>query len=104
MNEGAQEILGAAALSAARAEVPCTCAQLEGRPETAIVRFAVARNADAIVMGTQGKRGLERLLLGSTAEGVMRTASIPVVVVHGREDAAGQRRTGAKDTTAATVR
>jgi nucleotide-binding universal stress UspA family protein len=54
---------------------------LEGRPVDAILRAATARSADLIVMGTHGRRGLERILVGSTTEGVLRTADIPVLVV-----------------------
>jgi len=40
-------------------------------------------NADLIVMGTHGRRGLERALLGSVAEKVVRMAQVPVLTVHG---------------------
>lgn len=46
-----------------------------------IVRFAKRRTVDAIVMGTHGRSGLKRLLLGSVAENVLRNASCPVIVV-----------------------
>jgi nucleotide-binding universal stress UspA family protein len=39
--------------------------------------------ADLIVMGTHGRRGLERALLGSVAEKVVRQARVPVLTVHG---------------------
>jgi nucleotide-binding universal stress UspA family protein len=42
---------------------------------------AVGRSADLIVLGTHGRSGYERLLLGSTAEKVLRTATVPVMVV-----------------------
>lgn len=38
--------------------------------------------ADLIVLGTHGRRGAERLLLGSVAEGVMRCSKVPVLLVH----------------------
>ncbi len=40
--------------------------------------------ADLIVIGTHGRRGFNRLLLGSVAESVIRTASKPVLIVRGR--------------------
>ncbi len=40
--------------------------------------------ADLIVLGTHGRRGFNRILLGSTAEGVIRTAVKPVLIVRGK--------------------
>ncbi len=39
--------------------------------------------ADLIVIGTHGRRGLARALLGSVAENVIRTSTLPVMVIHG---------------------
>jgi nucleotide-binding universal stress UspA family protein len=46
-----------------------------------IVSVAADEHADMIVMGTQGRTGLDRLLLGSVAERVIRHASCPVLTV-----------------------
>jgi len=46
-----------------------------------IVAFAIARKADLIIMGSQGRTGLRRLLIGSVAERVVRHAHCPVLVV-----------------------
>jgi nucleotide-binding universal stress UspA family protein len=48
-----------------------------------IVRFARARRADLIVMGTHGRTGLTRALLGSVAARVLATARCPVMTVRG---------------------
>ncbi len=40
---------------------------------------------DLVVMGTNGKTGLERVVLGSVAETVVRTCSVPVLVTHNRD-------------------
>lgn len=56
-------------------------ATLEGKPAVEIVRFAAENKIDLIVIGTQGKRGLERLLLGSVAEQVIQSAPCKVLVV-----------------------
>jgi nucleotide-binding universal stress UspA family protein len=42
-------------------------------------------NVDLVVMGTHGRRGLARALLGSVAEKVVRTAPCPVLTIHGPE-------------------
>jgi nucleotide-binding universal stress UspA family protein len=47
----------------------------------AIVRYASNKNADLIVIGTTGKTGLKRFLIGSVAESVVRHAHSPVLVV-----------------------
>jgi nucleotide-binding universal stress UspA family protein len=52
-----------------------------GQPDEQIVRLAKEEQASRIVMGSRGRRGLSRLLLGSVAERVSRGASCPVVVV-----------------------
>lgn len=54
---------------------------VHGDPKTRIVEFANANNIDLIVMGTHGRNGLVQLIVGSTAESVMRTANCPVMTV-----------------------
>ncbi len=54
---------------------------VEGMPWEEIDRAAHDRGADLIVMGTHGRRGIARALLGSVASRVLRTASTPVVTV-----------------------
>jgi nucleotide-binding universal stress UspA family protein len=53
----------------------------EGDAAAEILRSAVEANADLIVMGTHGRTGLERLLLGSVAEHVLRKAPCPLLIV-----------------------
>ena len=52
-----------------------------GVEETEIIRYADEQKADLIVMGTHGRTGVGRLLLGSTAEQVLRHAHCPVLTV-----------------------
>jgi nucleotide-binding universal stress UspA family protein len=53
----------------------------EGAPAVRILERAASLPADLIVMGTHGRGGFERLLLGSVAEKVLRKASCPVLTV-----------------------
>ncbi|HKA55947.1 MAG TPA: universal stress protein [Candidatus Binatia bacterium] len=54
---------------------------LQGRPAAEIVAAAKNIGADLIVMGTHGRSGLTRALLGSVAESVLRKAPCPVLTV-----------------------
>jgi nucleotide-binding universal stress UspA family protein len=54
---------------------------LEGDPATEIVRYASDAGIDLIVMGTHGRSGMERLLVGSVTERVMREAPCSVMAV-----------------------
>jgi len=53
----------------------------EGEPARTILRHAVDVGADVIAMGTHGRSGLDRMLLGSTAERVVSAAPCPVLTV-----------------------
>lgn len=54
----------------------------------AVAEESLTWRADLVVVGTHGRRGFSRVLLGSGAESVIRHASIPVLVIHGEEDGA----------------
>jgi nucleotide-binding universal stress UspA family protein len=69
--------------AAQRHDAPAT-AEVAIRPDTVgniIVDAARSMNADLIVMGTRGRTGVRRLVLGSVAEHVLRHADCPVVTV-----------------------
>ncbi|MFD1514494.1 universal stress protein [Halomarina rubra] len=66
---------------AAEAEVTLSTRVVEGQPAEAIVAFAEEGEFDGIVMGSQGRSGVSRVLLGSVAESVVGNSSIPVTVV-----------------------
>ena len=53
-----------------------------GSPIDTILALAKRGDYQMIVMGTHGRSGLKRLLLGSVAEGVLRSAPCPVVTIH----------------------
>ncbi len=54
---------------------------VEGRPDEAIVKAAEAVGADLIVMGSHGRTGLTKILMGSVSERVIGQAACPVLVV-----------------------
>jgi nucleotide-binding universal stress UspA family protein len=53
----------------------------EGDPGTSIAAAAEAENADMVVVGTRGRSGAERMILGSVSDHVVRNAPCPVLVV-----------------------
>ena len=62
-------------------EVPIEKHVVTGTPSVEITRFAEQNGSDLIIIPTHGLTGLERMLLGSTAERVVRLASCPVLAV-----------------------
>ena len=52
-----------------------------GRPANTIVEYAEENAVDQIVMGSHGRTGMSRILLGSVAETVMRRSPVPVTIV-----------------------
>ncbi|ELY52514.1 universal stress protein [Natronolimnohabitans innermongolicus] len=57
-----------------------------GEPRDAILEAAAEHDVDAIVMGTRGRQGVGRLILGSVTESIVRDAPVPVLVVRGAAD------------------
>lgn len=58
----------------------------EGRPIAEICEYAREHDVDAVATGTRGRHGENRLLLGSVAEGVVRTCPVPVLTVRQLEE------------------
>jgi nucleotide-binding universal stress UspA family protein len=65
--------------AATAARVPSESHICEGRPAESLLAFARSLPADLIVMGTHGRSGFERLVLGSVTEKVLRNAACPVL-------------------------
>lgn len=57
------------------------CVVLRGVPYEEIIKYAKTHSVDLIVIGTHGRKGVDRVLLGSTAERVVRNSSCPVLTV-----------------------
>jgi nucleotide-binding universal stress UspA family protein len=81
--DGAQGALDAAVKRHEKRGVAITALLKNGDPREVIDAVAGQVGADLIVMGTHGRRGLSRILIGSVAEYVVRTASHPVLTVQG---------------------
>jgi nucleotide-binding universal stress UspA family protein len=81
MRQSADAVLERASEHAAARHVTCEQSVVNGEPAGSIAAAAAVQGAGMIVIGTHGRRGLERLFLGSVAEGVVRQAAVPVAVV-----------------------
>ena len=63
------------------AGVPVETAVVTGTPHRMIMDYIDDHDVDMVVMGTHGRRGFDRFLLGSVTEKVVRTAPVPVMTV-----------------------
>jgi nucleotide-binding universal stress UspA family protein len=61
--------------------IPASSELLWGRPSDALVEAATRVKASLLVVGTHGRSALEKFLIGSTAERVVRRATVPVLTV-----------------------
>ncbi len=61
-------------------------ALVEGKPYVEIIRFAEEKEIDLIVMSTRGHSGWSRWLLGSVADRVVRGATVPLLLVHCKQE------------------
>lgn len=60
----------------------CTGKVIVGDPVDSIIEYAESKDADLIIMGTHGVKGLEKILLGSVAERVLKAAHCPVLIMN----------------------
>lgn len=81
LRERAQCIVDQALDSARTRHVDAQARVIEGTTDDAILAAAIEDNADLLVMGSHGRRGLQRFFLGSVAERIVRSAPVPVLVV-----------------------
>lgn len=80
-----KEALEYAASACEEAGVPVEAIMLEGHPAPEIIDFAEDTAMDLVVIGTTGRTGLNRILLGSVAGHVVRHCKVPVMVVRGKK-------------------
>lgn len=81
MHKGGKEKLQQFVSAYPHSEIHPELAVREGRAPDSILSFAKEHNPDVIVMGTHGRRGFDRLMLGSATDRVMREAPCPILAV-----------------------
>ncbi len=79
--EATRKRLASAVASAEKRGVTATSEAVWGRPSDSIVETARRMKASLIVLGTHGRGAIEKLLIGSTAERVLRLSPVPVLTV-----------------------
>ena len=87
-----REIFAEATAMARVTGVTSATLSLDGRAADRVADWVHANPIDAIVMGTHGHRGVARLVLGSTAAGVLQQAGIPTFIVPERDEIAAPLR------------
>ncbi|MFC7166081.1 universal stress protein [Halospeciosus flavus] len=81
--EAAEELFDEARATAAEFDVEIAeTATPVGQPARSIVTYAEENDVDHIVIGSHGRSGVSRVLLGSVAEAVVRRSPVPVTIVH----------------------
>ena len=91
MHEAGEQIIAQAKVTVERAGVAVETVlvdTLAGRVCDLVVDQAIKWHADLIVLGTHGRRGVGRLLIGSDAEQILRAAPVPVLLVRAPRRAA----------------
>ena len=86
LEQRANEATGVVAAKAEAHEIRVTEAVVAGQPHKQISSYAVDNDVDLIVMGSAGRSGVRRALLGSVAERTLRSTKIPVLVVDRDDD------------------
>ncbi len=82
LRDAGNAILSAAVKKATEAGVKVSTQMVQGKAVEEVVDVAKRLHSDLIVIGSHGRKGLDRLLVGSVAEGVLREANAPTLVVH----------------------
>ncbi len=82
MVKSAEEKMKSFAAETLNGSVPHSTAVLSGDVVEEINRFAGEEKADMIVMGTHGYKGLDKILFGSVAEKIVKTAPCPVLTIN----------------------
>jgi len=80
LKKAASEVLADARRIAAEVGVEVETVMEEGQPVPTIVSYA--EKFDLVIMGTHGRGGLEKLILGSVTDGVLHRTDRPVLVIH----------------------
>ncbi|WP_458208854.1 universal stress protein [Haladaptatus sp. NG-SE-30] len=82
LEQNGHRVTEAVAARAKESNIEATTAVRRGIPRDEILTYAPEHDIDLIVLGTHGRTGVKRTLLGSVTEAIVRHADIPVLTVH----------------------
>ena len=91
LREGGEQVLAEALVLAQSRKLPADSVLIEGftgRLSDHVLAQAQQWGAEIIVLGSHGRRGVGRMVMGSDAEQIIRTAQVPVLVVRASDPAA----------------
>ena len=94
MRQSAEQLLNDTRAACEAKGLKVVTAVGEGDAVDEIVRLADEHGAGLICIGTHGRQGLARLFVGSVAEGVLRRANVPVLVVRPTSEQSGVEGSG----------
>jgi len=81
-HEYGEEIVGEVSKAAEAAGIDCTAAVADGVVHTEIESYVENNDIDLIVIGSRGLSNIEKAILGSTTDRIVRTLEVPTTVVH----------------------
>lgn len=84
LHKRGEEAIRKVKLEAELKKLKCEGVILEGNPAKKIIEYARDGNFSLIVMGTMGRSGISKFMIGSVAEKVVRTSRVPVLTVKSR--------------------
>ena len=86
LEDEGEKAVGDIAAAAADADVEAETTVTAGTAYRSILGYVDDHDIDLVVMGTHGRRGLDRYLLGSVTERIVRTATVPVLTVRQQKE------------------
>ena len=102
LDDEAEQIVHDAA-ARVRGVIAAATAVINGQTVPGILDYAAGHMCDLIVMGSHGRTGISRALVGSVAEGIVRHASVPVMIIRWLKETLKERRPQAAAAVAATT-
>jgi nucleotide-binding universal stress UspA family protein len=86
LHEEGERAVEAVTAAAESADVDVETAVVEGNVHRSILAYVEEHDVDLVVMGTHGRRGIDRYILGSVTERIVRSSPVPVLTVRAPDE------------------